>query len=47
MMDSSEVKPYFENNLSYSRLYTKSEKPIKAVKRHLPQNTPAEELMNW
>jgi hypothetical protein len=39
------VKSHFEkNNLSYLTIYPKSEKPIKAVIRHLPQNTPAEDI---
>jgi hypothetical protein len=39
------VKTYFEtNNLSYYTIYPKSEKPIKAVIRHLPVNTPAEDI---
>jgi hypothetical protein len=37
------VKAYFDsNNLSYYIFYPKSDKPIKAVMRHLPVNTPAE-----
>jgi hypothetical protein len=37
------VKSHFEgNNLSFYTFFPKSEKPIKAVKRHLPLNTPAE-----
>jgi hypothetical protein len=35
---------YNTNNLSYYTLYPKSQKPIKAVIRHLPQNTPAEDM---
>jgi hypothetical protein len=39
------VKFHFEkNNLSYFTFNPKSEKPIKAVIRHLPQNTPAVDI---
>jgi hypothetical protein len=39
------VKSHFEsNNLSYFTFYPKHDKPIKAVIRHLPQNTPAEDI---
>jgi hypothetical protein len=32
------------NNLSFFTFFPKSEKPIKAVIRHLPPNTPAEDI---
>jgi hypothetical protein len=39
------IKSNFErNNLSFFTFYPKSEKPIKAVIRHLPVNTPAENI---
>jgi hypothetical protein len=39
------VKSHFEtNNLSYFTFNPKSENPIKAVIRHLPVNTPAEDI---
>jgi hypothetical protein len=39
------IKSHFEgNNLSFFTFYPKSEKPIKAVIRHLPPNTPAEDI---
>jgi hypothetical protein len=39
------VKSYFDaNNLSYYSFYHKSEKPLKPVIRHLPHNTPAEDI---
>jgi hypothetical protein len=45
MVDFLGVKSHLEtNNLSYFTLYPKSEKPIKAVIRHLPVNTPAEDI---
>jgi hypothetical protein len=45
MADFQSVKPYFENNsLSYFSYFPKHEKPIKAVIRHLPQNTPAQDI---
>jgi hypothetical protein len=46
MVDFLAVKSHFEKNnlLSYFTFYPKSEKPIKAVVRHLPQNTPAEDI---
>jgi hypothetical protein len=44
MVDYQSVKTYFESyNLSYYTFYPKSEKPIKAVIRHLPVITPAED----
>jgi hypothetical protein len=48
MADFQSVKSHFDaNNLSYSSFYPKSEKPMKAVIRHLPQNTPAEDKRDW
>jgi hypothetical protein len=45
MMDSLGVKSHLEtNNFSYFTFYPKSEKPIKAVIRHLPVNTSAEDI---
>jgi hypothetical protein len=45
MADFSAIKAYLEkNNLSFFTFFPKSEKPIKAVIRHLPQNTPAEDI---
>jgi hypothetical protein len=39
------VKSHFDAiNLSYYTFYPKSEKPMKAVIRHLPHNTPAEDI---
>jgi hypothetical protein len=43
--DFQSVKFYFDGqNLSYFSFYPKSEKPINAVIRHLPQDTPAEDI---
>jgi hypothetical protein len=45
MVDFLAVKFHFEKNiLAYFIFYAKSEKPIKAVIRHLPPNTPAEDI---
>jgi hypothetical protein len=45
MADFEAVKSYFtSNNLSFYSFYPKSQKPIKAVIRHLPPNTPAEDI---
>jgi hypothetical protein len=45
MVDCRSVKTYFgSNDLSYYTFYPKSEKPIKAVIRHLPVTTPAEDI---
>jgi hypothetical protein len=45
MVDYQSVKTYFESkNLSYYTFYPKSENPIKAVIRHLPVNTLAEDI---
>jgi hypothetical protein len=39
------LKGHFEaNNLSYSTFYSKSERSIKAVIRHLPIHTPAKDI---
>jgi hypothetical protein len=39
------VKSHIDaNNLSYYSFYPKSEKPMKAVIRHLPHNNPAEDI---
>jgi hypothetical protein len=39
------VKSHFDaNNLSYYSFYPKFEKPVKAVIRHLPHNTTAEDI---
>jgi hypothetical protein len=43
--DFHSVKSHFDtNNLSYYSFYPKSEKPMKAVRCHLPHNTPAENI---
>jgi hypothetical protein len=43
MADLQSVESHFDtNNLSYYSFYPKPEKPMKAVLRHLPHNTPAE-----
>jgi hypothetical protein len=45
MVNYQSIKTYFESkNLSYYTFYPKSENPIKAVIRHLPVNTPAEDI---
>jgi hypothetical protein len=45
MVDFQRVKSHFDaNNLSYYPFYPKSEKPMKAVIRHWPPNTPAEDI---
>jgi hypothetical protein len=47
MADYSAVKSYLEkNNLQYFTFSPNSEKPIKAVIRHLPLDTPAEDISN-
>jgi hypothetical protein len=44
MVDFESVKSHFDSqNLSYYSFFPKSEKPIKAVIRHLPHNTLAED----
>jgi hypothetical protein len=45
MADYSAIKEYpSSKNLNYFTFYPKSTKPIKAVIRHLPGNTPAKEI---
>jgi hypothetical protein len=45
MADILAVKSHFEGNiLSFYTFFPKSEKPIKSVIRHLPINTPAEDI---
>jgi hypothetical protein len=45
MTDFEAVKSFFSaQNLSYYSFFPKSEKPIKAVLRHLPTNTPAQDI---
>jgi vacuolar-type H+-ATPase subunit I/STV1 len=48
MTDISAIRKYLEqNNLSYFTLFPKSKKPIKAVERYLPANTPAQDISEW
>jgi hypothetical protein len=45
MADFSAIKKHLENhNLSYFTFFPKSGKPVKVVIRHLPQDTPAEDI---
>jgi hypothetical protein len=45
MVDYKSVKGHLEfNNLSFYTFYLKSERPIRAVTRHLPINTPAKDI---
>jgi hypothetical protein len=45
MVDYKAVKEYFnQNSLAYFTFFPKSEKPVKAVLRHLPGNTPAKDI---
>jgi hypothetical protein len=45
MGDYSAVRAYLDSkNLHYYTFHPKSQKPIKAVIRHLPSNTPAEDI---
>jgi hypothetical protein len=45
LADFHSVKSFFDqHNLSYFSFFPKSKKPIKAVIRHLPINTPAEDI---
>jgi hypothetical protein len=45
MGDFSAIRAHFESrNLPHYTFYPKSLKPIKAVIRHLPSNTPAEDI---
>jgi hypothetical protein len=47
MADYSAIRTYFDSHkLSYYTFYAKSEKPIKAVIRHLRIDTPAEDISN-
>jgi hypothetical protein len=47
MADYSAIRTYFDSHkLNYFTFYAKSEKPIKAVIRHLPIDTPAEDISN-
>jgi hypothetical protein len=45
MADFQSIRSLFDaNNLSYYSFFPKFEKTIKAVIRHLPHNTPAEDI---
>jgi hypothetical protein len=45
MAEFSAIRKHLENNnLSYFTFFPKSEKPIKAVVRHLPSDTPAQDI---
>jgi hypothetical protein len=45
MADFQSVRSDFDaSNLSYYSFYQKSQKPMKAEIRHLPHNTPAEDI---
>jgi hypothetical protein len=45
LADFQSIKSYFDNqSLQYYTVFPKSEKPIKAVIRHLPYTTPAEDI---
>jgi hypothetical protein len=45
MADFQSVKSHFDfNNLTYYSFYHKSENLVKAALRHLPHNTPAEDI---
>jgi hypothetical protein len=47
MVDYLAVKAHFDStSMSYFTFFPKSLKPIKAVIRHLPHNTPAEDISN-
>jgi hypothetical protein len=47
MADYCAIRAYFDTQkLNYFTFYAKSEKPIKAVIRHLPIDTPAEDISN-
>jgi hypothetical protein len=46
MADYSAKKSYLEKNNLYFTFYPNSEKPIKAVIRHLPPDTPSEDISN-
>jgi hypothetical protein len=49
IVDFQAVKLHFEsNNLSFYSFFPKSDKAIKAVLRHLSNNTPAEDIVrDW
>jgi hypothetical protein len=48
MTDYSAMKSYLEkNNLQYFAFSPNSEKPLKAVIRHLPPDTPAEDISSF
>jgi type II restriction/modification system DNA methylase subunit YeeA len=43
----SAIREYFDSkNLNYFTFHPKSQKPVKAVIRHLPIDTPAEDISN-
>jgi hypothetical protein len=45
MADFSAIETYIErNSIPYYTFFPKSENPFKVVIRHLPQNTPAEDI---
>jgi hypothetical protein len=45
MTDFSAIKSHFDNKgMSYFTFYPKSQKPVEAVIRHLPNSTPAENI---
>jgi hypothetical protein len=45
MVDYQAFKSYFEqNSLSYFTFFPKSDKPVEAVLRHFPSNTPAQNI---
>jgi hypothetical protein len=47
MADYSAIREYFDSeNLNYFTFYPKSQKPVKAVIRHLPIDKPAEDMSN-
>jgi hypothetical protein len=47
MADYYAIRTHFDGrNLNYYTFHPKSEKPIKAVIRHLPTDTPAEDISN-
>jgi hypothetical protein len=47
MANFSAIRTYFDSHkLNYYTFYAKSEKPIKAVIRHLPIDTPSEDISN-
>jgi hypothetical protein len=44
MVNYQAVKAHFDNNsIAYFTFFPKSEKPVRAVLRHLPSNTPAQD----